>query len=1324
MTSSQRKPSSNSIDLIIAKLGEKLDLTSEQIADVLWLALEFQKIEASSLEQKSNPEPELNLGEFNTGESQKISDFSSDLTQGSNPSNHSETDSSSEQIGSTNSDTSPQEAKGDVYSSSTEGDSSGLKLGVPDAPSIREPLTLARAFRPLMRRVPYNSKSIIDEAATVKRIAEERICIPVLQAELESWLDLALVIDESHSMLIWGHTIRELKKMLKNYGIFRDVRIWGFQPDEEGENLQFFSRLGSDKRLTKPQELIDPTGRRLILIVSDCVSDIWRKGIIFPVLKAWTQKQPLAILQMLPEWMWDSTALNLGIAVNFKSSIMGIPNQQLSLREPLRPRRIKFNPEEHSKIPVISIFDGEYADRYVDQLSQMLIGKADAFVPGYLFPSELKEENKHPLLVREENAINNLDTATRVNRFRKTSSPLARKLASLLAASPVINLPVVRLIQSTLLPKSTQIQVAEVFLGGLLRPQSKSLEKIEKIEEETNKVNDNPDLVQYEFIDSELRNLFLEDAPVNDSIDVVNAVSRYIAEQLKVSMSEFMALLKAPQEAEEKQREDTIKPFAHITASILRNLGEEYAKFADELERKTPGDREEILENDSRMNSSNLEFERNLAVVIGINDYKNGIDALQTAVPDAIAIAKILQNTYNYQLIHFDFDTGVTVNQYATKDKLKNLLTDILPNKIKPTRNDRLIFYFAGHGIARNSDDEPEGFLVPQDADMKNLDSLLRISDVYNWLAELECKHLLVILDSSFAAPVHWASYRKSIPIPDEITKAHYDRFIRYPASQVLTSASHDQVALDFLNNRDEKSDKKHSPFAQGLIEALQQQKADLNNDGIITATELYLYLRDYVETSAQGRVVPGFFPLKKQDRGEFVFNRPNIPLNLLATPAINKENNPYRGLNSFEERHAKLFFGRDEVIQQLHNKVSQQNNQLTVVSGISGSGKSSLVQAGLIPYLRNQAQNWVVLEPIRPGRNPYNSLARTLSQLVDNTSWQSNDRTNLGIHLQNNPVQFINSLQAWSQQNPNSRLLLVIDQFEELITLANKTDSSGKEAKQNWLQQLSSTFGFGKSESNQDEQEDNPEWREFIQLLAIILQQCPQLSLVVTLRSDFESRFQDTALNSYWSNTRFVVRPMRSDELREAIEKPAAVKALYFEPAELVDRLVDEVFQMPGALPLLSFTLCEMYIQLYTEWMGEGKEDRSLTFQSYGELGGVAGVLAHKANEIYSNLPNNAHRITMRRVMLSMVAIEGGEAFRRRVLNSELLNPDLQENQRTNEVLMHLVDAHLIVTGIDAGANEEQYFEPAHDFLVTGWDRLNRWISEEPRNNNYSKFN
>ena len=100
-----------------------------------------------------------------------------------------------------------------------------------------------------------------------------------------------------------------------------------------------------------------------------------------------------------------------------------------------------------------------------------------------------------------------------------------------------------------------------------------------------------------------------------------------------------------------------------------------------------------------------------------------------------------------------------------------------IANKIKPTKRDRLLLYFAGHGIARNSDTSPEGYLVPQDGDINHPETLLRMGDLHDWLSQLECRHLLVILDCCFAGTFRWASTRKLIPIPEEIHWEHYYRF-------------------------------------------------------------------------------------------------------------------------------------------------------------------------------------------------------------------------------------------------------------------------------------------------------------------------------------------------------------------------------------------------------------------------------------------------------------------------------------------------------------------------------------------------------------------
>jgi len=146
----------------------------------------------------------------------------------------------------------------------------------------------------------------------------------------------------------------------------------------------------------------------------------------------------------------------------------------------------------------------------------------------------------------------------------------------------------------------------------------------------------------------------------------------------------------------------------------------------------------------------------------------------------------------------------------------------------------------------------------------------------------------------------------------------------------------------------------------------------------------------------------------------------------------------------------------------------------------------------------------------------------------------------------------------------------------------------------------------------------------------------------------------------------------------------------------------------MPGSLPLLSFTLSELYIKLAQRWQEyPNSSDRALRIQDYEELGGVAGALTRRATEEYDNLirdfgetSGKIYQATMRRVMLRMLSLEGGEVARRRVPESELIYPNDGENKRVAQVSDRLLKAHLLVKGQETG---EPYIEPAHNFLVRG---------------------
>ncbi len=338
------------------------------------------------------------------------------------------------------------------------------------------------------------------------------------------------------------------------------------------------------------------------------------------------------------------------------------------------------------------------------------------------------------------------------------------------------------------------------------------------------------------------------------------------------------------------------------------------------------------------------EFSRSLAVVIGINNYDRGISPLQTAVNDAKHLVQILREQHKYQV-------WVFLDEVATLKNLHVLLEQTLPQQV--TADDHLLFYFAGHGIALTDDDGPEGYLIPQDANLGDTQSYLPMPQLQELLSQLPCRHFLCILDCCFAGAFRWSSTRNLLSAPKVIHQERYDRFIRDPAWQVITSAAYDQKALDALAVNSERRGQvgEHSPFAAALIEAL-AGKADLyppakegktSGDGAITATELYLYLRDRVEGATEGyrqRQTPGIWPLKKHDKGEYIFLNPNHELNLPPAPPLDESNNPYRGLESFDEEHSHLFFGRQALTENLYQFVC--DRPLTVVLGASGSGKSS----------------------------------------------------------------------------------------------------------------------------------------------------------------------------------------------------------------------------------------------------------------------------------------------------------------------------------------------------------------------------------------------
>ena len=241
-----------------------------------------------------------------------------------------------------------------------------------------------------------------------------------------------------------------------------------------------------------------------------------------------------------------------------------------------------------------------------------------------------------------------------------------------------------------------------------------------------------------------------------------------------------------------------------------------------------------------------LPFKDSHAFIIGIDDYQH-LSPLSTAVNDAEGLARQLEEEHRY-IVH-----GPLLN--STRAELEAWLEKTMSAVVGA--DDRVMIYFAGHGIALDSERGPRGYLVPADARPGDTDSLLSMESLHRAIAGLPCRHGLLILDCCFSGAFRWATGFRDlvVDLPNVIYEERFWQYTRDPAWQVITSSGSDQKAADSLvdfslgNRCEEQSG--HSPFALALFDGLSGE-ADLvpqdGGDGVITASELYAYLRDRVE--------------------------------------------------------------------------------------------------------------------------------------------------------------------------------------------------------------------------------------------------------------------------------------------------------------------------------------------------------------------------------------------------------------------------------------------------------------------------------------------
>ncbi|MFE0106327.1 SAV_2336 N-terminal domain-related protein [Streptomyces sp. NPDC059009] len=335
------------------------------------------------------------------------------------------------------------------------------ELLVPAPRALRHELAIQRALRPLKQRVPDRRRRRLDEDATATRAARRpgrRPWTPVMVPTTDRLLTLSLVVDTGPAMGVWRPLVRELREAMRRTGAFRDVRVWYLA--DLGRGLAV--RPSPTGPAREPAALVDPTGRDLALVLSDCSGPHWWAGRVGPVLHRWARSGPTAILQPLPERLWRRTAAPAvpGRAI---ASRAGAPNT--ALRFTPHDGRTKRDPGT-LPVPVLELSPEWLADwaGLVMATGDRRRDTAVTYVCAREIVREVRRRDGQPSLVEGD-----LPLEERLLRFLSAASPTAADLAAHIALS-VPALPVMRLIQQHVTVDSPPSDLAEVLLSGLLEP--------------------------------------------------------------------------------------------------------------------------------------------------------------------------------------------------------------------------------------------------------------------------------------------------------------------------------------------------------------------------------------------------------------------------------------------------------------------------------------------------------------------------------------------------------------------------------------------------------------------------------------------------------------------------------------------------------------------------------------------------------------------------------------------------------------------------------------------------------------------------------------
>ena len=628
------------------------------------------------------------------------------------------------------------------------------------------------------------------------------------------------------------------------------------------------------------------------------------------------------------------------------------------------------------------------------------------------------------------------------------------------------------------------------------------------------------------------------------------------------------------------------------------------------------------------------------ALVIGINRYIE-LNPLEKPAADAEAIAQLLEERGNFQVRRFPCKIQNKSSRVAPDppsdavsiEQLEQAITQLFCPESEQLPETALLF-FAGHGLRENRGGIYYSYLASTESNPDTRSWGIE----FGWLKKL-------LQRSTVKQQIIWFDCCHSGEIVNFDEADSGERGVGYGRCFIAASRDYQEAY--------ESASGQHGLLTEVLLRGLKANNSRVDNH---TLTD---FIKRHLKHSIQQPSIH------------------NSGSRIVLTQQFVKEKTteikvfcPYKGLRFFDETDAKYFHGRDSLTDELIEKVRLGN--FLAVLGVSGSGKSSVVRAGLLHHLKlgqklGESHQWRICQPVTPAeqqRTPLENLAQVL--VTDNLppATRIKELESINSLLQKGSA----GLKPLIEAIEAPRIVLIIDQFEEFFTRCNPDER-----------------------------------QQFFDCVLGCLPppQTPvsKLCVVMTMRADFLGKCaeQDYAgLTRYIDAHQVTVTPMTETELTAAISEPAKQVGLDLEP-ELITKMLKEV-KGPGHLPLLQYTLTKLW---------KHQQMNCLTLTEYERLGGVQGTLQKAADEAYATL-TSAQQSVAQWIFLQLTQLgEGTEDTRKQVLKKDLVTAHYSETL-IEQVLDKLVTARLVVVD-----KSETVVDVAHEALIRYWNPLRQWIDD-----------